>query len=422
MNNRGEYQFSLVKKLSFSRFGGTKDEQKAADILMDEIKAAGGTGEFMEFPIPAFNTRICSLTVKAPFEKPMEVVPYGRSGSLPQGGQDLKLLYIERGAEEDYQGLPEDLSDTVLLINELEYETYERICRHRPAAFITIHGKDYDTPETTDLVPAALRDSFLECGRVPGFCIRAKDAMEMISCGASIVHLELMEEEHDHTSRNILTVIPGSEYPEESVVLTAHYDSVRVGTGSWDNATGAANLMYLYRYFLNHPPKRTMRFVWCGSEEQGLLGSKAYIAQHKELLESIRVCFNFDMNGTILGQNCIHVTGGSDLKDFVEHFCRETGFSAKIDVHVHSSDSAPFADQGIPAIGISRVTKFAEIHTRHDVITTLSAEEMQKIGDFSAQMISRIVNAVMIPVKKEMPEDMKEALDKYFLRDKKKQA
>lgn len=419
MYGKGEYQFSLVKKLSFTRFGGTDQELRAANILMDEIRAAGGAGEFMEFQIPAFDTRKCSLSVSEPEKKEIEAVPYGRSGSLPQGGLNLKFVYIERGVEEDYRRLPKDLSDTAVLLNELDYDSYKLICKHQPAAFITITGKDYDTSETTDLVPAALRDAFLECGRVPGMIIRAKDAMELVSLGVTEVHLELEEEEHQNTSRDILAVITGSEYPEESVALTAHYDSVRVGTGSWDNATGAANLMYLYRYFLKNPPRRTMRFIWCGSEEQGLLGSKAYIAQKEELLDSIKMNFNFDMNGTILGQNCIHVTGGDELKNFVEQFCKETGFSAKIDVHVHSSDSAPFADKGIPAIGISRVTKFAEIHTRHDVITTLSAKEMQNIGDFSAQMISRVVNASMVPVQKGMPDKIKEDLDKYFLRNKK---
>ena len=98
-----------------------------------------------------------------------------------------------------------------------------------------------------------------------------------------------------------------------------------------------------YHYFCEHPPKRTLRFIWCGSEEQGLLGSKAYIDQHEDLMEQIKFCFNLDMCGTTLGYNKIYVTGNKQLEDFVELFCREVGYSAEVFAGVHSSDSAPFA-------------------------------------------------------------------------------
>ena len=156
-----------------------------------------------------------------------------------------------------------------MLINTLDFEMYKELCRRNASAFIVIAAdKWYNTDADTDLVPRMLRPKMLELGKIPGFSIRSKDATEIMGLGAEKIYLELSEAETEHTSRDILAVIPGTEFNDESIVLTAHYDSVLVGTGSWDNASGAATLMYIYRHFLENPPRRTMRFIWCGSEEQ----------------------------------------------------------------------------------------------------------------------------------------------------------
>ena len=104
--------FDLVKKMSFLRNGGTDDELRAANILLEEIEKGGGKGELMDFQIPYFNLEKYSMKVVAPYEQEIETLPYGRSGCLPEGGVDLKLYYAERGVAEDYVGI-DDLSDTV---------------------------------------------------------------------------------------------------------------------------------------------------------------------------------------------------------------------------------------------------------------------------------------------------------------------
>jgi len=361
----------------------------------------------------------CSMKVMAPYEQEIETMAYGLSGCLPQGGADLKFMYAGRGIEEDYIGM-DNLDGYVVMINELTFDAYKLLCRKNASAFMVIQGKYYDSSQTSDFLSRKLRPKFLENGKVPGFYIWAKDATELVRKGAQVIRLELQQTEYENTSRNVLATIPGTEINDESIVITAHYDSVLVGTGSWDNATGAATIMYIYRHFLKNPPRRKMRFIWCGSEEQGLLGSKAYVAQHGDIVEKeIKFCFNFDMCGTVLGPNLIFITGGEDLKNYAQRFCRENGMSAELNVTVHSSDSAPFADKGIPALGLSRGTKTAEIHTRHDLMFPLSARQLQKDGDFAVKFIDRVVNTVQLPVATGMPEDMKVKLDKYFQRDKK---
>ncbi len=412
------YQYDLVQKLSFLRYGGTEDELKAAKILLEEIEKAGGKGEIEDFKIPAYKFNKYSVKVTAPYEKELEVLPWGLSGSFPAGGVDLKFFYAENCSEAALYG--KDLTNTAVLVNELMFDQYKALCAKNPAAILIINGKWYDSKENSDFMLRHLRSTFLEIGKVPTFFVWASDATDMVRNEAETLHIELEQDEFENTSRNVVATIPGTEITDESIVITAHYDSVTVGTGSWDNATGSATIMYIYKHFLANPPKRTMHFVWCGSEEQGLLGSKAYIAAHPETVEKeIKFCFNFDMCGTVLGPNNVFVTGNEELKHYAEAFCKEYGINADMRVGVHSSDSAPFCDKGIPALGLSRGSKTADIHTRHDLMFPLSAKQLKKDGDFAVAFIDRVTNSARLPVGLGMPQDMLEKLDKYFQRSKK---
>ena len=414
----GKYQLGLVEKLSFARYGGTEDELRAANLLLEEIGAAGGRGELMDFAVPASQVEACSMAVTSPFTRQIACVPYWLSGSLPEGGAELNFFYAPRGVEEEYDGL-ESLEGYAVLLNGLTLDAYKLLIEKKASAFITLQGKWFDDESGEDLYSRAIRPPMRELGRVPGFMITGRDATELVRDGAKTLRLSLIQQEVENTSRDVLAVVPGTQLPGESIVLTAHYDSVPVGTGSWDNATGAANLMALYRHFVKHPPRRTMRFIWCGSEEQGLLGSKAWIEQHGELMTEVKFCFNFDMCGTVLGPNEIYVTGGDDLLHFAQQYAREVGWPANFVQKVHSSDSAPFADNGVPALGITRRTGTAGIHIHQDLLFPLSEASMGDIFTFSAGIIARVANARFLPVKTGMPDSMKEQLDKYFKRDKK---
>lgn len=88
---------------------------------------------------------------------------------------------------------------------------------------------------------------------------------------------------------NTVAEIPGTEKPDEMVILGAHLDSWDLGTGATDNGTGSMAVLEAARALqkLNVKPKRTIRFVLFSGEEQGLNGSKAYVQAHKDELGKI---------------------------------------------------------------------------------------------------------------------------------------
>jgi hypothetical protein len=81
---------------------------------------------------------------------------------------------------------------------------------------------------------------------------------------------------------NVLAEIPGRDRADEIVMLGAHLDSWHSGTGATDNATGCAVVMEAMRILqaLKLEPRRTIRLALWSGEEQGLLGSKAYVTAH----------------------------------------------------------------------------------------------------------------------------------------------
>lgn len=406
----------FVENLSFIRYGGTAEELKAAEYILSEIEAAGGKGEIMDFTIPASTYTSHCTKVVAPYELDINTVAFGMCGNIPAPGKDLELFYAERGTERDFLG-HDDLSNTIVMVNTLSLDVYKQLVKRNAAAILVIMGKYYHNNLEAGMYARNHRPKFLEQGVIPSFYINGADATELLRNGAKTIHVELEQTDGETTSRDVLAVIEGTEKPEESIVITGHFDSLNIGPGAWDNATGSAALMGLYHYFLANPPKRTLRFVWCGSEEQGLLGSKAYIEQHEDLIPQIKFCFNFDMCGTILGPNMIFVTGDKNLEDFADQFCREVGYSADLRTCVHSSDSAPFCDKGIPALGLSRGTSTSEIHTCRDTMFPLGEEPLKKNIEFAAAIISRVTNSVVLPVDTGMPENMLKELDKYFQRE-----
>ncbi len=88
---------------------------------------------------------------------------------------------------------------------------------------------------------------------------------------------------------NVIADIPGTEKPDEYVIVGGHIDSWDGATGATDNGTGIATTLEAARILMKAgvKPKRTIRFMLWSGEEQGLLGSAAYVKAHKDLMPKI---------------------------------------------------------------------------------------------------------------------------------------
>jgi carboxypeptidase Q len=116
--------------------------------------------------------------------------------------------------------------------------------------------------------------------------------VRLIQAGEKVkmtVDLGVEWQDADPMGYNTIAEIPGSDLKDEIVMLGGHMDSWHSGTGATDNGAGVAVAMEAVRILqaLNLKPRRTIRVgLWSG-EEQGLLGSRAYVAEHFGRMETV---------------------------------------------------------------------------------------------------------------------------------------
>jgi len=107
----------------------------------------------------------------------------------------------------------------------------------------------------------------------------------------------------DFTHHNVCAMIPGTEFPEQYIVLTCHYDHLgAMGKdvyfpGAHDNASGCAFVLNMAQYFREHPCKYSVAFLFFSGEESGLLGSKYFTEKPLIPMEKIKYLINFDLLG-----------------------------------------------------------------------------------------------------------------------------
>lgn len=414
----GNREFDLLKKIGFVRVSGSAEEERAANILLEEIRGIGVDGKMETFEVTDAVTTSATLEVLEPYQKSYTVTCYRCAGDTPAEGITAEFAYIEEMLDANLIDIE---GKFVLLQGRLTPEIYQKLLKAKIAGYMTFSGTILDKEEETDLPTPILRERLSKFGTVPTLNIRVKDAMEMVRDGASKVHVTAKSTSETLTSRNVIATIPGSKHPEEIIAFGAHFDSVPFSTGVYDNGAGSVIIMELLRYFKENPPARTLQFMWYGSEEVGLLGSKAYVEAHKEELESYQLMINVDVAGAILGKDIALVTAEQSLVDYTDFLFKQAGMAVGVKQDIYSSDSIPFADAGVPGINFCRfgAPGAAFIHDRRDVIDFLSAESLEKTTEKVLLFAKEIINAAVMPVPHSMPQNMVEKIDEYLFKEKK---
>ncbi|MCA8963467.1 MAG: M20/M25/M40 family metallo-hydrolase [Planctomycetes bacterium] len=169
------------------------------------------------------------------------------------------------------------------------------------------------------------------------------------------------------TLYNVVADLKGTTDPEDMVIVCAHLDSWHQATGATDNGTGTCSTLEAARILTaaGARPRRTIRFILWGGEEQGLLGSRQYVVQHRTQMHHVSAVFNHD-SGTNWAQSL--GIAESQLADFTAVVqpildrmqAPQTGFEGPVFALRASkvvqpagggSDNASFAAVGVPAYG-----------------------------------------------------------------------
>ena len=405
--------FDVLKRISFERIAGTKKELECAHILEEECKKANVPVVIEEFEIDTPEIFEAKFKVTKPVEHEFICIGIGNSGTTPDEGITAPICYVENGMDANLL----DVKGKVVLLTGGAPDTTEKLVKAGAVAYVQVHGSLFDSEEMkTEIRTRNARKKPDDNSNLPGFVIHISDAQELLRMNPEEVNVVLKQDKDKKgTSHNVVATILGSEKPEEIITFSAHFDSVIYSSGAWDNGTGSITIMELMHYFSVNRPKRTLKFIWCGSEEIGLVGSRAYCEKHKDELDKVLFNINVDMTGTLLGFEIAVCSCDEAVAKYIDILGKIEGFPIKTSVDMYSSDSSSFAVAGVPAVTFARLAPRggAEIHSRRDIIDHLDPEKFIKTVEFMAKFSENIINAKVFPVSKELPKELKDKIEMF---------
>ena len=399
----------IFRDTAYVRMGGSAQERRAAEYIKDVCAGFGLEAYIEEFEVDMADVKNAELYIDG---KKIECRGYMNCGS---GEVEGEIYYL---SDDSKHSLKKCRDKIVLIDGYLGYWKYQDMLDNGAIGFITYDGnvnyadKDIDRRE--------LRSYVSQGRKILGANINAKDAVAIINGDAKRARILIEQDEYKGVSQNVILDLAGDS--EETVVFTAHYDSTSLSEGAYDNMSGCVGLLSMAEHFAKNPHRRNLRFIWCGSEERGLLGSKAYCAMHEGELEKTVLCINLDMIGCIMGKFAAVSTAEQRLVDYISYLGDELGLPVASSQGVYSSDSTPFADKGVPAVSFARHSppNTATIHNSYDTKKLIKTDNMQKDITFITAFADRMANAVYCPIDRTMPDNMKEKLDEYLCRKRKK--
>ncbi len=409
MSFDGERAMKFLEKIAFTRCAGSPEEEKAANIICDELGSFGLEPKVEEFDLFAYANDKAWVEVLEPYQAKYEGSALGLSGNTPKEGLEAPIKYVETGDPEFLH----DIDGTIILASGGGgFKGFEKAKKEGAVGRIFVAGAGRDTPYIS--MNRCTRDRL---GTLPTAYIKYEHALEMIKRSAAKVRLFVSQDEFWSKSRNVIAEIPGTLEPGEIILIGAHFDSVFRNQGAHDNAAGSATIMEMARYFTQNPPKRTLRFVWFGGEEMGLMGSWDYVERHKDDLEKYIFMVNVDVAGGIIGNNSASVIGSDKLVNYLDILGKEFGVGLRVRQSIYSGDCIPVGYKGIPSVTFARGgggTSF--IHAPGDTIEHIDGKHLAMLGDVVLEFTRRIVNAGKFPFEKEIPNKIKRDIKEYMER------
>lgn len=218
---------------------------------------------------------------------------------------------------------------------------------------------------------------------IPALIVRSQALPEHID---SVSFDIKSERDKPFTTTNVLGMLAGYEKPRKYLVLMGHYDHLgRIGPdvyfpGANDNASGIALMMALAKYFQAKPLRHSLVFIAFSGEEQGLLGSRHFVANPPFPLTDIPFLINLDMVAS--AEDGLVAVGGSD---FEPEFNRLTAINDSLKLgrlgkrrNAPNSDHYFFLSQGVKGFFLYTNKGQQPYHHPGDVAATLEWDDFMK--------------------------------------------
>ena len=397
----------IFQETNYVHRSGTPEELRVAEYLKTQCEAIGVSARIEAFPVAMAEIEEASVLADG------KEIPCKGFFGCGSGTVEGELYYMPAQDPVSIAGA----KDKIVLMDGsgIGFFGYQDLMKAGAKGILFQYGNVHypiDDIDERDLRAAVVGEE----RKVLCAMIHTASAVELLRNETKRVRITIRQREWEGESHNVVAELSGRK--EEWIVLSAHYDTTALSHGSYDNMSGCVGILGVLDALKNEELNYGLRLIFCGSEERGLLGSKAWVRDHEAELEQVALNINLDMIGTWLGKFIARVSAEEKLAGYLNYMGAELGFPVETKIGVYSSDSTPFADQGVPALSFARLAggNAAPIHCRYDLPEVLSMAQMEKDVAFIAAFTKRMANSVVCPVSREIPEKVKTELDEYLFR------
>jgi len=390
-----------IQKLSFlcdrigNRLSGSPALERAVAWAAAQMKADGLSNVVTpRVKVPHWVRGNESAALLEPVAKPLTILGLGGSIATPRKGITAEVVAVSSFEELEKRGRA-GVEGKIVLFNAA-YEGYNRTVVFRTAGPSRAARLGAVAALVRSITPVSLQSPHtgaLEYAegfpKIPAAAVTIEDALliqRLADSGNTVVaHLEM--DAHlapDAESSNVIGEIPGSELPDEIVVIGGHLDSWDVGAGAQDDGSGcitaleAAHLIHQ----LGLRPRRTLRVVFWTNEENGGAGGEAYRAWAGPSVKNHVAAI--EMDGGAEKPIGFGLTANGDLPSILARLREIGGLLERIDAASvqpggGGADISPIMADGVPGLALRTVGThyFDWHHSRADTVDKVNLEDLR---------------------------------------------
>ncbi|MDB5021173.1 MAG: aminopeptidase [Pedobacter sp.] len=411
------------------RLTGSEHGKKAEDYAYATLKSYGFDVKYQPFEVEGWN-RI-SIETKIGSENNLNLINAVTLAHSPvKANVQAQLVDMGNGLESDYASQPEKVKGKIALV-------YLGVLPGSPAGAGTLHRSEKTAIATKFgavgiIIINGVKGDILLTGTasvtgklipIPAVCIGLENGMkikEQLKLQKQFASIAMTNFSGMIKARNVIATLKGTELPNEKVVVGGHLDSWDLATGAIDNGIGSFAVIDMARTFkaAHLKTRRTLEFVLFMGEEQGLLGSRAYVEQARQnkQLDQIRFMLNYDMSNDPKGfstsreeMRTLFTSWGSEINKLDTGF--QNLFLSGAGLH---SDHQPFLLQGIPtggaAGGVLPNNSGPYYHSNGDTFKLVDEQGLKNVVRYNAMLSYALANTREIPVTKQSEIQLKDFL------------
>lgn len=350
------------------RLTGSANGKKAETFAYNLLKSYGFKDvKYQPFEVESWSRGTLSVKIGTDLNNLQTVKSVSLAHAPVKANVKLELVDMGNGLEEDYINNPGKVTGKIAVVYlgilPGSKAGLKNLHRSEKTALSTKYGAKGIIIINTATGGILLTGTASVTGKLipdPAVCIGKEDGLKLKDEMQKATHyasIDMTNQSGLIKARNVIATIKGKTMPKEKVIVGGHLDSWDLATGAIDNGIGSFAVIDMARTYqaLKLQPERTVEFVLFMGEEEGLLGSRAYVdqAMKNKTLDQVRYMLNYDMTNdpkgfstTIAESKDLFVGIGAIAQTFDTSYKKL--FNNGAGLH---SDHQPFMLQGIPTGG-----------------------------------------------------------------------